>query len=62
LGSQNRTQSWREMETAFVQGGALTPAPNPVSRMDRRQSVTSFNDRLAEPIADRLPNFCDVTR
>jgi len=40
------------METAFVQGGALTRAKSLLSN-DRRQNVASFNDRLAEFIADR---------
>lgn len=48
------TQSRRKMEAALVQGCTLTRAKSLLSS-SRHQNLTSFNDRIAEFIADQFP-------
>ena len=55
LGSQDRTQSRREMEAALVQGCTLTRAKS-IPSSNRCQNLTSLSDRIAEFIVDRLPD------
>ena len=55
LGSQDRTQSRRDIEAALVQGCTLTRAKSILSS-DRCRNLTSLNDRIAEFIVDRFPD------